>query len=118
MTASRLHSTLAIVLVAALAGAASLSAADKPDSDATPLHASIHVEAKLPRTKLPALAKISFAEALDVAARAQPGRVIKGELEVEDGVLMYSFDFVTREGIVKEVEIDAGTGTVLDIDSD
>ena len=118
MTASRLHCTLAIVLVAALAGAASLSAADKPDREAPPRHASIHVDGKVPRANLPALAKISFAEALDVAARAQPGRVIKGELEAEDGVLMYSFDVVTREGIVKEVEIDAGTGTVLDVDSD
>ncbi|OIQ95675.1 peptidase propeptide and YPEB domain protein [mine drainage metagenome] len=118
MILSRLHRSLSIALVAAVAAAAPLSAADAPDRDAPPRHASIHVDGKVPRANLPALAKISFAEALDIAARAQPGRVIKGELEVEGGVLMYSFDVVTRDRTVKEVEIDAGTGTVLDVDSD
>jgi uncharacterized membrane protein YkoI len=65
---------------------------------------------------LPNLAKISFEAALRTALAAAPGSVIKAELEVEDGNLMYSFEIVGADKKIKEVEIDAGNGRVLDID--
>ncbi len=63
-------------------------------------------------------AKLSFEAALHAALAAVPGNAIQGELEVEDGTLMYSFEIVTANREIKEVEIDAGNGKVLDIDSD
>lgn len=67
---------------------------------------------------LPALAKIPFEKALKTALNAMPGEIIKAELEIENGNLMYSFEIVTRQKVVMEVEIDAGDGKVLDIDHD
>ena len=67
---------------------------------------------------LPTLAKITFEQALKTALAAVPGSIIKAELEVEDGNLMYSFEIVTPKKVIVEVEIDAGDGKVLDIDHD
>ena len=44
-----------------------------------------------------------------------PGKIKEAELEREDGKLIYSFDISTKEGI-KEVQIDALTGTVLKVE--
>lgn len=99
-------------------GILSAVAHDKPDSDEKPVHASVRVERHLDRSALPALAKISFADALAIASHAAPGAVIKGELEVEDHNLMYSFDVVSPDRVVREVEVDAGNGRVLDVDRD
>ena len=68
--------------------------------------------------ELPALAKITFQQALDAALAAVPGNVIKAELEVEDANLMYSFEILNSKNKVLEVEIDAGDGKVLDVDAD
>jgi uncharacterized membrane protein YkoI len=62
---------------------------------------------------LPALARISFPQALANAVTAQPGAVVKAELEVEDRCLMYSFEIVGADRRITEVEIDAGDGSVL-----
>jgi uncharacterized membrane protein YkoI len=80
--------------------------------------ASIRPQGKVKETDLPALAKISFDDALKAAHVAVPGGVIKAELEVEDGNLVYSFEIVGADKKVTEVEIDAGNGKVLDIDKD
>jgi len=79
---------------------------------------SIRPEVKIKETELPALAKISFDEALKAAHAAAPGSVIKAELEVEDGNLQYSFEIVGTDKKVTEVEIDAGNGKVLAVDHD
>ena len=79
---------------------------------------SIRPAGKIKSADLPGLAKISFEAALRTALAAVPGSVIKAELEVEDGNLMYSFEIVGADKKIKEVEIDAGNGKVLDIDED
>ena len=113
---SRLIASTAFALC--VVGILTAVAHDKPDSDEKPVHSSIRVDHRITQTALPALAKISFAEALDIASKATPGAVIKGELEVEDQNLMYSFDVVSPDHVVMEVEIDAGNGRVLDVDRD
>jgi len=80
--------------------------------------ASIRPTGKPKKTELPALAKISFEDALSAARAAVSGAVIKAELEIENGNLMYSFDMVNAEKKVVEVEIDAGNGKVLAVDKD
>lgn len=79
---------------------------------------SIRLTATPKPAELPALTKISFDQALRAALVAAPGSVIKAELEVEEGNLMYSFEIVTAKKLVVEVEIDAGTGAVLDVGQD
>lgn len=74
---------------------------------------SIRPTKKLAESELPALAKISFEAALRFAQAAVPGSVLKGELEVEDGTLIYSFEIVGADKTITEVELDAGNGKVL-----
>ncbi len=79
---------------------------------------SIRPAGKVKETELPALAKISYNDALKAALAAAPGSPIKGELEVEEGTLMYSFEIVGADHKVTEVEIDAGNGKVLEIEKE
>ena len=44
------------------------------------------------------------------------GTIIEAELEEEGGVLMYSFEVRGTDGTVTEVEIDAGSGAVLNVE--
>lgn len=104
-------SLAALVLVTSQANAEK-STAEKP------VAGTIRVTKAPKRVDLPALAKISFDQALQAAIAAAPGQVVKAELEVEDGCLMYSFEIVTSKHAIVEVEIDAGNGAVLDIDRD
>ena len=93
-------------------------AADVPSSAEPTLTASIRSGHEVRREDLPSLARVSFIDALHRALAAVPGSVINGELEIEDGNLMYSFEIVTVDKEIKEVEIDAGNGHILDIDMD
>ncbi|QYM79651.1 PepSY domain-containing protein [Horticoccus luteus] len=106
-----------VASLAALMLVTSRASAEKADAG-KPVAGTIQVTDSPRRVDLPARAKISFERALTAALAAAPGHVIKGELEVEDGCLMYSFEVVTPQHTVVEVEIDAGNGAVLDIDRD
>lgn len=77
---------------------------------------SIRPTQKVKEADLPAMAKISFEEAVKAATAAVPGKIIKAELEIEDGNLMYSFEIVSANKSITEVEIDAGNGKVLGTD--
>jgi uncharacterized membrane protein YkoI len=59
-------------------------------------------------------AKVTMKEARVTALQAAPGKIKEGELEREDGKLIYSFDIKTKEGI-KEVQIDAIDGKVVSV---
>jgi uncharacterized membrane protein YkoI len=95
-------------LVVLTAAARENAAADKPAAKG-----SIRPIGKVTPADRPALAKISFESALKAALAKVPGGVIKAELEVEDGCLMYSFEIVGPDKTITEVEIDAGNGQVL-----
>ena len=79
---------------------------------------SIRINHKVAPADLPSLAKISYQQALHAALAESPGSVIKGELEVEDGNLMYSFEIVGSNKKITEVEIDAGTGKPLQTENE
>ncbi len=98
--------------IAAFAGGATGLFAAKEEKTA-PI-GSIRPAGKVAPVDLPTMAKISFQQALSTALTKVPGSVIKAELEVEDGNLMYSFEIVSADRKVIEVEIDAGNGQVLD----
>lgn len=85
---------------------------------AGPLHCSVHPPAGASARSLLAMTKVTRTAARQTAmsgyARTQ-AHVSEGELEAEDGCLVYSFDIrVHNRPGVDEILVDAGTGKVLD----
>lgn len=70
--------------------------------------------------KLEAEAKLTRAEAEKIALGKVPGGMIKeGELEKENGKLIWSFDVATPgTKDITEVNIDANTGAVIAVDKE
>lgn len=57
----------------------------------------------------------------DVLKRLQathPGQVVEVELEYSDGILVYEVDLITPEGRMIEVDMDAATGKIVDVDEE
>lgn len=81
------------------------------------LNCSIHPPKGTPDSALPGLAKISESEAPKVALakiKAPSKTNSEGELEIEQGCLVYSFDIkIPGKPGIEEVMVDAGTGKVL-----
>jgi uncharacterized membrane protein YkoI len=50
--------------------------------------------------------------------RAYPGEILKIDLDDDDDYLIYEIEILTRRGIVLELEVDAHTGRILDIEED
>ena len=59
---------------------------------------------------------LPLAQILDILRGAAEGEIIEIQLELEDGLLVYEFDLIGPDGHVFEVEIDAATGTVLEVE--
>ena len=64
------------------------------------------------------LAKVSLDEAIQAALQAVPGKVLKVELEDEDGYLVYGVEIAGADRQIADVKIDAGNGKLLRIDHD
>jgi uncharacterized membrane protein YkoI len=64
------------------------------------------------------MAKISLDSAVKVALTAVPGKILKVELENENGYLVYSVEVVKANRQISDVKIDAGDGRVLKIETD
>jgi uncharacterized membrane protein YkoI len=57
----------------------------------------------------------------EILARVEgdlPGRIIATEFEREDGIYVYEFKVVDPAGRVREVYVDAATGTLLKVEDD
>ncbi|MEP6663085.1 MAG: PepSY domain-containing protein [Verrucomicrobiota bacterium] len=67
---------------------------------------------------LQARARISEAQAREIAlARVPNGKIKEGELEEENGLLIWSFDIATPgTKDISEVHVDATTGKILAVD--
>ena len=59
-------------------------------------------------------AKVSMQQAESTALAKEPGRIKSKELERENGKLIYSFDVLTNTGGIREVNVDAITGQVVE----
>jgi len=66
----------------------------------------------------PAMAKVSLNQAMEAALKSNTGRVMKAELEDENGFLVYSVEVVTPDHNTMEVVLDAGSGKVLSMHED
>jgi uncharacterized membrane protein YkoI len=67
---------------------------------------------------VPALAKLTSAQAVQKALAAVQGQILKTELENENDFLVYSVEVVTADKTIMEVKVDAGSGKVLAVDRD
>ncbi|MBO6758996.1 MAG: PepSY domain-containing protein [Roseibium sp.] len=63
-------------------------------------------------------AALSVTQAIEIALAEVPGAVQETELEREDGRQVYEIEILTADGVEMEVEIDANTGAVLEIEAD
>ena len=68
--------------------------------------------------KMPALAKISYQDAVKTALAKTPGGVLEVELEDEDGYLVFCVEVVTGKGEIMEYVIDAGNGAILEVEEE
>jgi uncharacterized membrane protein YkoI len=64
------------------------------------------------------MAKISLDSAVNAALKAVPGKVLKAELENENGYLVYGVEIVKTDCQIADIKIDAGSGKVLKIETD
>ncbi|AJD26783.1 peptidase [Clostridium botulinum] len=61
--------------------------------------------------------RISSEAAVQIALQQVPGQVVRVELDVEDGILVYEVSIRTTAGIY-EVKINANTGQIIEVDRD
>lgn len=66
-----------------------------------------------PNAKLVKQAKITMAQAREIAQKQATGSIEGEELEKEHGKLVYSFDIRNEKGTITEVQVDAKTGKVV-----
>lgn len=53
---------------------------------------------------------------LTIVGRSYPGQLVELELEMEDGQWVYEVEIVTTDGRLIEVDLNAATGEILDVD--
>lgn len=64
----------------------------------------------------PSEVSLSEEEARDIATDEVAGTVRESELEGEEDGPVYEFDIETPDGVLKEVEVHANTGEVLEVE--
>lgn len=99
----------------ALCAAVLVVASGVADDDDDARHAREHdaIRAALQRGEVLPLARI-----LAIAQQKVPGDVIEVELESKRAALVYEIKVLTESGRVREVKIDARSGTVLSVEDD
>ena len=101
-----------LVIAIAFAG---VSMADSDDSE---IHnGTIRVE-RQSEAEFPSMAKISMGQAIQKALASVQGRVLKTELEDENGFLVYGVEVATADKTIVDVKVDAGSGKVLAMERD
>ena len=78
---------------------------------------SIQLESQA-EAEFPSLAKIVPGQADQAALVAVPGKILKTELENENGFLVYGIEVVTADRNIVGVTIDAGSGKILAMNQD
>ncbi len=61
-------------------------------------------------------AKVTVDQAIKTATEKVQGTVVEAELEKKHGKTIWEVEIVGADGKVSEVHIDAGTGTVIDVE--
>jgi uncharacterized membrane protein YkoI len=92
-----------------------LSFADSDDSAVR--GGTIRLEKQV-EADFPVLAKMTIDQAIAKALQAVQGKVLKTELENENGFLVYGVEVVTADNSIVDVKVDAGSGKILAMDKD
>lgn len=103
--------TLGVALMIALAGASVATAGGSKEERRAA--EALAIRAAVERGEVMPLPRI-----LVLAQARVPGEVVKVELEHEDGRLIYEIKILTRNGRLREVELDARTGALIKIEDD
>ena len=61
---------------------------------------------------------LPLAEVLARVQAIQPGRVVEVELEQDEGLMVYEVELVTPDGRLIEVDLDAATGALVEMDEE
>jgi uncharacterized membrane protein YkoI len=64
------------------------------------------------------MAKVSMGSAINAALGEVQGKVLRAELENENGYLVYGIEIVKTDHQIVDVKIDAGDGKILKVDKD
>ena len=96
------------------AGAATIT----QTASSTPMQSSADTNSK-EKARLQAHAKITMAQAREIALKKVPGEVKEGELEKEHGKIVYSFD-IQRPGDkdITEVQVSAIDGSIVSVEKE
>lgn len=62
--------------------------------------------------------QLTIEDAIGIAREQVDGQVVQAELERKGGRLIFEVDIITQQGRKYEIEIDASTGEVIDVDLD
>lgn len=63
-------------------------------------------------------AQLGIEEAIAIALKDKPGKVIEAEIDSEDGVTIWEVELVDSQNHIYEYEIDANSGTILESERD
>ncbi|MEQ8168197.1 MAG: PepSY domain-containing protein [Candidatus Eremiobacterota bacterium] len=63
----------------------------------------------------PGMAKISFDQAISIAMKECPGKLLELELEALEDYLVYQVEIVTGDYNIMEIFVDAGNGSILKV---
>ena len=66
----------------------------------------------------PALAKLTFDQAIQKASAKVPGQVLRTDLGDESGFLVYEIELVGVDKSIVDVKVDAGSGKILAMNLD
>jgi uncharacterized membrane protein YkoI len=64
------------------------------------------------------MAKVSMASAINAALKEVQGKVLRAELENENGYLVYGIEIAKTDHQIVEVKVDAGDGKILKVEND
>ncbi len=73
---------------------------------------------KSDQANLASQAKITREQAEKTALKKAKGAFEEGELEMENGKLVYSFDIRNKKGTITEVQVDAKTGKIVSVEEE
>jgi uncharacterized membrane protein YkoI len=107
MTAGSLLLRGIVCIAIALGAAAGLADSDDKKREHDAIRSALQRGEALPLTRI-----------LAIAQQAVPGDVIEVELETKHDALIYEIKVLTGNGRVREVKIDARTGSILKIEDD
>ena len=77
-----------------------------------------YVSAEPNKFEKAASAKVSIAEAITTASEKVSGAVVEAKLEQKHDRLIWEIEVITQEKQVKQVHIDAQTGTIIDVEEE